>query len=47
MKINFEKNTNDGKVSSFMKEQMKIVQETKPKENFIEDFLNQRVPGSC
>ena len=39
VKINFEKKTNDGKVSSFVKERMKIVQETKTKENFIEDFL--------
>ena len=39
MKINFEKKTNDGKVSSFVKERMKIVQETKTKKNFIEDFL--------
>ena len=39
MKINFEKKTNDGKVSSFVKERMKIVQETKTKEDFIEDFL--------
>ena len=39
MKINLEKKTNDGKISSFVKEQMKIVQETKTKENFIEEFL--------
>ena len=39
VKINFEKTTNDGKVSSFVKERMKIIQETKTKENFIEDFL--------